>query len=179
LVEVVVALLISSVMITAVFGVALTSKSGSGSGQRRVLANTAVSQVSAQLKAYVTACCTPTSGLCPGASSCGAAGAGTGPNSLNGVNSWAISLPSPPAATAVVDAATAPSGASCTPGATRNTWALMCGDHYLTGINSTLEAPPYCGYVKYNVSWPAGCSAGSPPSQGAPIVAFTVNWTEP
>jgi len=68
----------------------------------------------------------------------------------------------------------------------RALYALYCGsggNHYITGISPTLEAPPYNGYFVYNVAWPPpwpSCPmTAAAAAAGSPIITFTANWTEP
>lgn len=163
LVEVVVAILVSSIIVISVFSVAVTSKAGSGKNDRRLAAGQAAAQVTAQLKGYVTACgCNPSTGDC---SAC-ASSPVLGPNTNNsGVSTWYLS------GGGVADAGSLG-------GAARNVYALACGDHFVTGIVPPLEASPFNGYIRYTVTYPGGC----PTSIGvtaAPQVTLSVNWTEP
>ena len=54
LVEVMVAMLLTSIMVTSVFSVALTVKTGGNKGERKIKAAAGARQVAAQLKNYVT-----------------------------------------------------------------------------------------------------------------------------
>jgi prepilin-type N-terminal cleavage/methylation domain-containing protein len=173
LVEVIVAMLISCVMITAVMGVAITGvRSGGPKNMRRILADQAISQLSGQLKAYVTACgCSPNTGVCPVAP-CTTSGTGLdGPNSSNvGVGTWYLSG-APGAevggvATTIVDSQ----------GATK--WALTTGVHTLSNVLPAIEAAPYSGHISYTVTWAAGVGAIPGPTD-VPSVTFNATWTEP
>jgi prepilin-type N-terminal cleavage/methylation domain-containing protein len=53
LVEVMVAMLLTSIMVTAVFSVTLTAKTGGAKGERKLMASAGASQVAAQLKNFV------------------------------------------------------------------------------------------------------------------------------
>jgi type II secretory pathway pseudopilin PulG len=175
LVEVVVAMLIACVMVTAVMGVAVTSKQGSAKNMHRMMFDQGIAQLSSEVKQYVTACgCRADTGVCP-APSCADPGI-LGPNTaggITGVNQWYLAG----AEGTFVDAATAPPPA----GAPRSIWALACGDHYITGVVPSLEAPPYNGYIMYSVGWPTigACTVGLPGINDAPTITFTANWTEP
>jgi prepilin-type N-terminal cleavage/methylation domain-containing protein len=175
LVELIVAMLISCTMITAVMGVAVTSKQGGGKAMRHTLFNQGIAQLSAEIKQYVTACgCTKAAG-----STCPAPQCTTilGPNiNVGGVNTWNING----AAGAIVGIPI--TDAAVYGGGGRATWALSCGNHVLTGVMNgstpSLEAPPYNGSITYNVSYPSGC-AGLPLSTDVPEITYTANWTEP
>ncbi len=158
-------MLISAIMVTAVMGVAITAKQGGGKDQRRMMFNQGIAQLSAQLKAYVTACgCNPTGGACP-APACTMI---LGPNRFSnaGVATWYLNS-SNPALNPVKDSM-------------GNVYALTCGAHTVTGVVPALEAPPYNGAITYTVAWPGGvCPNPLPPVGSAPQVTFTANWTEP
>jgi prepilin-type N-terminal cleavage/methylation domain-containing protein len=160
LIEVVVAMLISCIMVTAMFSVALTSRQGSGKSDRHLIANQAARQVSSQLRAYVTGCnCDPSTGACSTVNNdCTMM---TGPNTTRaGVATWYFNSPgaSPP----VIDSQ-------------GDVWALKIGDHSLTGVlPSWFEGAPYNARVVYTVTVPA--SFGGRPQ---PQVYVHVDWTEP
>ena len=175
LVEVIVAMLISCIMVTAVMGVAVTGKQGTGKGMRRMMFDQGIAQVSAEVKQYVTACgCTKNAGAACPAPACTQV---LGPNTNNaGVATWYISgAPGAVPPGTIVDA-------GVVGGATRNTWALSCGPHYITGVMNggavDLEANPYQGYILYTVNYPSGC-AGIPLVNDTPSITYTANWTEP
>ena len=176
LVEVVVAMLISCIMITAVFGVALTSKQSTGKNERHLLFDQGIAQLSGQLKSYVTACgCVP-GGSCP-------TGPCNGPGEIDGPNTnfhW-----SP--ATWYLDGAPGANGAtihdypnppsSCGSfGTPQKVWALASGAHYITGVVNSgtppLDQSPFCGYIMYTVAWPG------PPATVPPQVTFTATWND-
>ena len=166
-------MLISCIMVTAVMGVAVTSKQGSSKSTRRLLADQGIAQLSAEVKQYVTACgCVKSTGVCP-APACTEI---LGPNTnVAGVSTWNINGAAGPAAN-IVDAAVYG-------GAGRAIWALACGgtgNHVITGIMPTLEAAPYNGSITYNVQWPiGGCNGTLPTAADTPSITFTANWTEP
>jgi hypothetical protein len=171
LVEVIVAMLISCIMITAVMGVAITGvRSGGPKNMRRILADQAISQLSGQLKEYVTACgCSPSSGVCP-VGPCTTSGTGLdGPNKSPGVTgaaTWYLAgSPGSPAGSTIVDS----QGAR---------WALTAGVHTLTNVLPAIEAAPYSGNISYTVTWAAGVGAVPGPTD-VPSVTFNANWTEP
>jgi prepilin-type N-terminal cleavage/methylation domain-containing protein len=64
LVEVMVAMLLTSIMVTSVFSVALTVKTGGNKGERKIKAAAGARQVAAMLKNYVTG--DPNNTLIPG-----------------------------------------------------------------------------------------------------------------
>jgi prepilin-type N-terminal cleavage/methylation domain-containing protein len=179
MVEVIVAMLISCVMMTAVMGVALTAKEGSAEQMHQLMFNQGVAQLSAVVKQYVSACgCNAITGSCvtPTNGCDGTTDGIYGPNtSVSGVNQWYLAG----ADGSVVDAATLG-------GAGRSIWPLACGDHYITGIVPSLEGAPYNGYIKISVGWPTvgACTVGVgddgiPGKDDVPTVTFTANWSEP
>jgi len=177
LVEVVVAMLISCVMVTAVMGVAVTAKQGGGQQAHRMMFNQGIAQLSAQVKEYVTACgCNASTGVCPspGCADPGISGPNTGPG-ITGVNQWYLQDTS--VNPGIYDLDGPPNGG----GVARTTWALACGDHYITGIVPALEVPPYYGYIHYQVGWPSlgSCTVGVPAMNDMPVVQYTAVWTEP
>jgi prepilin-type N-terminal cleavage/methylation domain-containing protein len=158
LVEVVIAMLISSIMVTAMFGVALSQKVGTTQGDHRLYADQAIRQVSSQLRAYVTGCgCSAATGSC---SSSGIPNDCTmilGPNTANaGPATWFFNSPS------VTDSM-------------GNVWALTNGTHVLTGVlPAWFEAAPYNARVSYVVTTVE--TINGRPVQSA---AVSANWTEP
>ncbi len=66
MVEVMVAMLLTSIMVTSVFSVALTVKTGGSKGERKIKAAAGARQIAAQLKNYVTGDPTNTTILGPG-----------------------------------------------------------------------------------------------------------------
>ena len=125
LVEVMVAMLLTSIMVTSVFSVALTVKTGGSKGERKIKAAAGARQIAAILKNYVTGETGAASTvLIPGP--CGAA-----------VNNWSITCGT------VVD--------SC-PGGGSTCYALAQGTHTLTGVlDAAFEAAPYNARVTYFV----------------------------
>jgi len=165
LVEVMVAMLIGSVMVTAVLGVAVTATQGSAHSSHRQAFNQGIAQISGELKNYVTACgCIKTTGACP-------AGPCTmiqGPNASNGTNRWSLNqAPGPGPGGTITDSL-------------GNVWALTCGTHVLSGIVPSMENATYGGSISYTVSWPVGgCNATVPTATDVPTISFAANWTEP
>ncbi|MBI3564678.1 MAG: hypothetical protein HY079_05730, partial [Elusimicrobia bacterium] len=156
LVEVIVAMLISCIMVTAMFSVALTQKSGSGKSDRRVLANQGMAQITAMLKGFVTGCgCDPTTGVCSNTN--GDCTMLTGPNTANaGVATWYMN------------------GGGITD-SMGNVYALTYGTHILTGVlPAWFEAAPYTARVQYAVT-----NTQTVNGRPVPKVVVTVNWTEP
>ena len=168
LVEVMVAMLISAVMVTAVMGVAVTSKQGSVKSSHRQMFDQSMAQMSAELKTYVTACGCSKGGACAGGCYMGGATPIQGPNLLRagGVASWYL------------NGSPAPGGGTITD-SKGDVWALACGAHTLTGLVPSMEAAPYSGNVSYTVTWPAGSCAGTPGTSDVPTIQFAANWTEP
>jgi len=173
LVEVMVAMLIGAVMVTAVLGVSVTAKTGGAKAQHRQMFDQGIAQLSAELKQYVTACgCWKTGGgvtcTTPSvpATNCTTV---LGPNTNNaGAATWYLN-----------GAAGAAGNISDSQG---NVWALACGVHTIRGIVPTLEAAPYNGAISYNVvGWPnaAACIGGPPGVSDTPQIQFTASWTEP
>jgi hypothetical protein len=148
-------------------GVAATSKQGTVKSNHRTAYNQAISQISAQLKNYVTACGCDKGGACP-APNCTMI-SGPNSNATGTVASWYMNG-SPGPSGNIVDSA-------------GNVWALKCGVHTLTNLVSAgtpnLEAAPYGGTMSYTVTWPGGSCAGIPSMTDAPAISFTANWTEP
>lgn len=149
LVEVMVAMLLTSIMVTSVFSVALTVKTGGNKGEAKIKAAAGARMVAALLKNYVTA-------------ETGAASTTLIPGPCAGaVNNWSISC------NGIVDAC---------PGGGSNCYALAQGTHTLTGVMGDFEEPPPVGKnarVSYYVN--AGTVVNGRP---VPVVVITTNWTE-
>lgn len=161
-------MLISCVMVTAMMSAAVTSKAGSGKNDRRMMASQAVSQLTAQLKGFVTACgCNASTGSCAACAAACASGL-CGPNTNNaGANTWYLN------GGPYTDSATAGGGG-------RNVWALMCGAHYIKGIMPKLEAAPYNGYIQYTVTYNnGGACPGVTGGSDVPRAVVSASWTEP
>jgi len=157
LVEVMVAMLLTSIMVTSVFSVALTAKTGGGKGEAKIKAGAGARQVAALLKNYVTAETGTVST--------------SGPNAIEGpcttaTNNWSITC------NGIVD--------SC-PGGGSSCYALAAGTHTLTGVMGNFEGAPTPANpegrnarVSYHVDWSQMVN-GRP----VPQVSITTNWTEP
>ena len=174
LVEVVVAMLISCIMVTAVMSVAITAKQGGAKAMHRMMFDQGMAQLSAEVKEYVTACgCNACTGNCP-SPACADPGI-QGPNTNNGgAAQWYIDGAPGAGATGKLSDSQGP------------VWALASGTHKITGLfptspaSAALEAAPYGGFIKYDVTWPAGCpGTGVPGINDAPVVSFAANWSEP
>lgn len=156
IVEVVVAVLLTSIMVTSVFSVALTSKQGGGKSDRKLVAAQAAKTVTSQLRNFVTGCdCDPVSGACS-AASCTV----QGPTPRTGVASWYLHDP----ANNVFDSM-------------GDKWALTTGVHRITGtgvLPAWFLADPFNGYVEYTVDNSADVN-GRP----MPKVSLDVQWQEP
>ncbi len=153
LVEVMVAMLLTSIMVTSVFSVALTVKTGGSKGESKMKAAAMTRQIAAVLKNYVTAeTGTASTALIPGP--CGGA-----------ANNWSMTC------NGIVD--------SC-PGGGSSCYALADGTHTLSGVNPTFEGiPPAVGgasaVTKYYVNATGTMVNGRP----VPIVVITTTWTDP
>lgn len=163
LVEVVIATLLTAVMVTSVFSVALTSKQGGGKSERKLIASQAAKRMSAGLKNFVTGCsCDAVTGAC--GADCGLAGF-EGPTPRAGVASWYMNDPANPNPdNRIVDSR-------------GDVWALADGVHTITGpgaIPAWFQAAPYNGRVVYTVD-------NSVIVNGRPVprVTMDVQWTEP
>lgn len=149
LVEVMVAMLLTSIMVTSVFSVALTVKTGGNKGESKIKAAAGARMVAALLKNYVTAeAGTASTVLIPGPC-------------LGAPNNWSISC------NGIVDAC---------PGGGSNCYALAQGTHTLTGVMGDFEQPPPVGKnarVSYFVD--ATTLVNGRP---VPVVTITTNWTD-
>ena len=148
MVEVIVAVLVSSFMVTSLVSVALTARIDDARSERKILAVVGLREVSSMLANFVTA----DTGVAT------IRGPGGGPGG------W--SMTSGP----IIDHFGGVGGC----GAPRNDYALAIGDHCLTGVLETFEAPPYNARVVYRVN-NAEIVNGSP----LPAVTLTIAWTEP
>ncbi len=150
-------MLISCIMVTAMFSVALTQKQGSGKSDRRMLSNQGAAVVSALLKDFVTGCdCNPATGAC--GPDCALI---EGPNKFRspGVGTWYMNGH----AGVVVDSM-------------GDVYALRYGLHTLRGLlPAWLEAAPYNGRVNYTVTPAQAAVLGRP----VPQVVVDVHWDEP
>lgn len=146
-----VAMLLTSIMVTSVFSVALTVKTGGSKSERKLKAAAGARQVSALLKNFVTGE--------PGTSST-LNGAGTiaGPN-LGSANNWSMT------GNGITD--------SC-PGGGSNCYALANGTHTLSGVLGTFENAPYNAKVMYYVD--ANTLVNGRP---VPAVSITTTWNDP
>jgi hypothetical protein len=178
LIEICISLLISAVMVGAVFSMALTVKTGNIKSDHKVIAASAERELSTQLSAFVSTywdyC---TSNWAAGGSS---EIRGPASNAGAGTNSWVwANTPSPWGGT-VADSVSAP--ASC-PGL----YALCAGaggaaqTHTLTNyLPPWFEAAPYSARASYTVT-------ATPPAPGcpntgrltSPQVGVSVTWNEP
>lgn len=149
LVEVVIAMLLTSIMVSSVFSVALTAKTSGGKAERRLAATQVNRQMTGMLRNFVSADNTATS--LPG------------PNT--GTNRWSMDNASvvPP-----ID------DTSCT-----DCYALDPGSHTVTGIlPSWFAAQPYNATLVYFVGGTTGLSQPMSDT-ASPSVNVTVDWTEP
>lgn len=159
LIEVVVSVLLTAVMVSAVFTVALSVKTGGGKADRKLLAGQAERALSATLKGYVTSDNTATNTVIAGPNACARTGCGT-----PGPTSWNIHTPGVQTDSLgdVYALTAAPVGSE---------HVLTCvaapGADAACFVPKVLRDPPFNGTIKYSV-------VGSPPQ-----VIVTVNWTEP
>ncbi|MDD5656527.1 MAG: type II secretion system protein [Elusimicrobia bacterium] len=176
LVEVVIAILLSTVMISAVLSVGLSNKSSGGKLDRRLVASQAEHSTLQLLKNYVTA--DPFSGYSLSSSIAGPNGGGSA-----GPCGWTLDKGD------LVDdyGGACPVSGCC--------WALAPGVHGITGaagkpglVPPLIFAPPYNGTLSYDVTWlkagvvnPGGCyNPPNPiPSDCTPEVKVSVDWSEP
>ncbi|MDE2038519.1 MAG: type II secretion system protein [Elusimicrobia bacterium] len=169
LVEVVVSILLTAVMVSAIFSVALSSRQGGGKAERKMLANGAAQALSDALKGYV-------SGDYSGAAS---AFGINGPSPGSGAATWYISTANQVDHNCSGPASAADSSTTIYGPAPR--YALAAGCHALVCqagaaqsecfMPAKLRASPYNGYIYYTVSYPAGSSA--------PLVQVFTYWSEP
>jgi len=159
LIEVIVAMLISCIMVTAMFSVALTTKQGTGKSDRHLIAAQAARQVTSQLRGFVTGCaCDPVSGVCSAAANdCTMM---PGPNTSRvGVATWYFQSP----------------GGIPISDSMGDVWALASGVHTISGLlPAWFEGAPYNARVIYTVTV-LSTVAGRP----VPQVDVNVQWTEP
>lgn len=149
LVEVMVAMLLTSIMVTSVFSVALTVKTGGNKGESKIKAAAGAKMVAALLKNYVTA-------------ESGAASTTLIPGPCAGAtNNWSMSC------NGIVD--------SC-PGGGSSCYALAPGTHTLSGVMGDFEQAPPVGksaFVSYHVNTDLVVN-GRP----VPVVTITTTWTD-
>lgn len=150
LIEVMVAMLLTSVMVTSVFSVALTVKTGGNKGERKMKAAAGARLVASQLKNFVTG--DPANTVIPGP--------GTG------TNKWSMT------------GGTVTDACACTACAA-NCYALAPGSHTLTGIlNATFEGAPFNARVIYFVTATDTITDGVN-TRPIPSVSITTTWTDP
>jgi len=150
LVEVMVAMLLTSIMVTSVFSVALTVKTGGGKGESKMKAAAMTRQISAILKNYVTAeTGSASTALIPGP--CGGA-----------ANNWSMTC------NGITD--NCPLGGSAC-------YALDPGTHTLSGVNPAFEATPLLGGQNARTSYFVVTNIIG--GQRVPIVVITTTWDEP
>jgi prepilin-type N-terminal cleavage/methylation domain-containing protein len=154
LVEVMVAMLLCSIMVTSIFSVVLTVKTGGSKGESKIRASAGARQIAALLKNFVTAEAGTASTVAPNI---------PGP-CVGAVNNWSITC------NGVTDAC---------PGGGSNCYALAPGTHTLTGVMGTLfEGTPWNARVMYHVTDASG-GAGIPGGRPVPAVSITTTWTDP
>ena len=126
MVEIVISIMLTALMVSSVFSVALTSKTGGGKQERKLIAAEASRQLSARLKNFVSADVTGTSGI-------------QGPGS--GTNRWSMD-----------DGAVNDCGPSCGAPTCTNCYALGAGVHTLQGfLPAWFTNAPYNATISYNV----------------------------
>jgi prepilin-type N-terminal cleavage/methylation domain-containing protein len=152
LVEVVIAILLTAVIVTAVFSVSLSSKTGDVKAERKLMGAVGTRQVASMLRNYV-------------------AGVRDVPMGPGDGGDWSMTIPSK----GIVDHF----GTYPCLGA-RNDYALTPGDHCLTGVLGEFENPPYNARVWYHVEdrADAGLTAGCPGCM-LPAVTITAEWVDP
>lgn len=156
-------MLISCIMVTSMFSVAITQKTSTGKSDRRMLANQGAAEVTSLLRAYVTGCgCNPSSGSC--SSFNGDCTMNLGPNTNQaGAATWYLNGAPGNSGNNIVDSQ-------------GNVYALKYGTHILSNVlPAWFEAAPYNAQVQYSVD-PASQVINNRP---VPQVQVTVNWNEP
>ena len=153
LVEVMVAMLLTSIMVTSVFSVALTVKTGGSKGESKIRASAGARQIAALLKNFVTAESGTASTFAPNI---------PGP-CVGAFNNWSISC------NGIAD--------GC-PGGGSSCYALALGTHTLVGVMGVFEGPPWNARVQYHVTDASGGS-GIPGGRPVPQISITTTWTEP
>lgn len=149
-------MLLTAIITSSVFSVALTTKRNSGRGLRKLIADQAARQLSEQLKNYVTG------------SSVNIMAGLSGPGA--GTNKWSMDG----AATGVADNG---STESCISDNCADCYALLAGSHTICGtyLPAWFVAAPYNAKIIYFV----GAAPESPGGLTVPSVNITVDWTEP
>lgn len=150
-------MLLSAIMVSSVFSVALTAKQSGGKGERKMLAGQVTKQMIGTLKNFQT-------------SDYSTAQVATwGPNANNGANRWSLedNTVTPP-----IDCVAA--------GHPANEYALRYvgagTTHTVTGIlPAWFEAAPFNATLKYYVNGSRTASDG----KVIPQINVTVDWTEP
>ena len=144
-------MLLTAVMVTSIFSVSLTARSGALRNDRRIKCQQASKQLAAQLRSFTK----PTSYT-------GSDPAGPG----SGLNGWSW------------DGVTGANGSAIDDNHGTNTWALSDtggGVHRLSNyLPAELIASPYNGYIEYTVSRPGGAGTDT-----SPTVTITCSWDEP
>lgn len=162
LVEVIVAMLVASIMVTAVFSVALSAKAGTGKSDRNLIATQAARQLTSLLRAYVTGCgCNPATGSCSDSGIPKDCTLLRGPNTTRvGAATWYLN--SPAASPPIIDSR-------------GDVYALAEGVHSVTGLlPGWFESAPYFARVDYAVT-----TLQTVEGRPVPEVDVTVHWTEP
>lgn len=177
LIEVVVALLVSAIIATAVMSVALTAKMNggqNGKNDRREIAGQAVKNVSAALRNFVSGCCDVYSGCVIGSGLPYSCLPIRGPNLLGAYGGWTF------------DGYPLAAGPVGDPGfAGRYALLASATPHNLTNVlPSWFTSAPYNAQLSYTVN-PGGvgytlpAAATYPTNKFMPQVSIQVNWTEP
>lgn len=144
-----VAMLLTSIMVTTVFSVALTVKTGGSKGENKLKAAAGARQIAVQLKNYVTG--DPTLN----------AGPLRGPGL--GANSWSMT-----------GGGVSDTCSSSAVGPPANCYALALGNHNLSGVMGAFESAPWNARIGYVVAY-SDTVNGRP----VPSVIITTTWTEP
>jgi prepilin-type N-terminal cleavage/methylation domain-containing protein len=167
LIEIMVSMILTAIVVSAVFSIALSTRRAGTKADRRQLATHAEKSVAAALRAFVTGDSTAT--------------VIQGPNAANS-NRWSIDVPN--VQQDYVSCSLDPTTGALTIGARQATaFALATGTHCLVCVAAAgadggcflpkeLRVPPFNGYVSYTVS-------GAAATTGAPTVAISVQWREP
>lgn len=150
-------MLLSAIMVSSVFSVALTAKQSGGKGERKLLAGQVTKQMLGTLKNYQTS------------DYSSAQVASWGPNANNAANRWSLE-----------DNTVTPAIDCVGPGHPANEYALRYvgagTTHTVRGILPTwFEAAPFNATLRYYVNG----SRTSADGKVIPQISVTVDWTEP
>ncbi len=161
LMEVAIAMLLTAIMASAVFSIALSAKRGGARGLRRVIADEGARQLTERLKGFAA----PNIGWTDPLT------ISSGPNSRNTASSWYLTE-NVGSAPLILDSCgdSDPGAASC--------YALAEGTHTVTGILPDWFKDGYGAKLKYYVDYPQTIGAGGPTNSPVPRISVSVTWNE-